>query len=112
MGIKIDTIKCTGCRICEYACSYHHDGDFSAIGSSLMLHRAEKRDYFGLMWKRPKDLYLARPEGEEIVLPGEQAEGAGASSKPILMRGPCDDCADEEIVFCQAVCPTGCIVVE
>lgn len=109
MQIIIDSKGCTGCRICEYACSYHHDREFSSIGSSLMLHRNEKKNYYGLVLKREKDLLLARPEGAEILKPGQQIEGAGASSKPILMRGPCDLCEGEEKPFCIQVCPAGCI---
>lgn len=109
MELAVESLKCIGCRICEYACNYHQDMDCSAIGASLMLHRAEKRDYFGMMVKREKDLLLARPEGPEVVPPGEQVEGAGASSKPILMRAPCDLCEDEEEPFCVKACPTGCL---
>jgi Fe-S-cluster-containing dehydrogenase component len=98
MDLVVDSLKCTGCRICEYACNYHHDLDCSAIGASLMLHRAEK-----------KNLLLARPEGAEVVAPGSQVEGAGASSKPILMRAPCDWCEGEEEPFCVKACPTGCL---
>ncbi len=110
MELAVDSLKCIGCRICEYACNYHHDGDCSAIGASLMLHRAERKDYFGMMVKRDKNLLLARPEGAEIVAPGEQAKGAGASSKPILRRAPCDQCEAEEAgPFCVRVCPTQCL---
>jgi len=109
MELAVDSLKCTGCRVCEYACNYHHDGDCSAIGASLMLHRMEKRNYFGMMVKRERNLLLARPEGEETVAPGEQVEGAGASSKPILMRAPCDGCQDEDAPLCVQACPSGCL---
>ena len=107
MELTVDTLKCDGCKICEFACSYHHDGDFSSIGSSLMLHREEKKNYYGLIVKRGRDLLLARPEGAEILKPGEKVEGAGASSKPILMRGPCDLCKEENEAFCVRACPKG-----
>jgi Fe-S-cluster-containing hydrogenase component 2 len=75
-----------------------------------MLHRVEKKNYFGMMVKREKNLLLARPEGPETVAPGEQAKGAGASSKPILMRAPCDRCEGEgEGPFCVRICPTQCL---
>jgi len=74
-----------------------------------MLHRVEKRNYFGMMIKRERNLLLARPEGAETVEPGEQVEGAGASSKPILMRAPCDRCEEEEAPFCVKACPGGCL---
>ncbi len=109
MELAVDSLKCIGCRICEYACNYHQDADYSGIGASLMLHRAEKRNYFGMMVKREKNLLLARPEGKEIANPGEQVEGAGASSKPILMRAPCDGCEDEDFPYCVKACPTGCL---
>jgi len=65
-----------------------------------------------MMLKRAKDLYLARPEGPESYLPGEKVAGGAASSKPILMRGPCDLCEDEPEPFCVQACPTGCLSVK
>ena len=105
MELKVESQRCTGCRLCEYACSYHHDGEFSAMGSSLMLHRSEKKNYYGLIVKRERDLLLGRPEGTEVLAPGGKVEGAGASSKPILMRSPCDLCEGEDEPFCVQACP-------
>ena len=42
MALKVDPMKCTGCRVCEFACNYHHDGSISPIGSSLMYYYEEK----------------------------------------------------------------------
>jgi ferredoxin len=111
MKIKVETLRCNACGICEFACGYHRDREFNAMSSSIMLHRSEKKNYFGVILKREKDLYLARPEGAETLKPGEST-GGGASSKPIVMREPCDLCKGEEFVFCVAVCPTGCLQVE
>lgn len=110
MKIGVESLKCNGCRICEFACGYHRDREFTAMSSSIMLHKNEKKDYFGPILKREKDIYLARPEGAEILRPGETA-GGGASSKPIVMREPCDLCREEEFPFCAAMCPTGCLYV-
>ncbi len=107
MELQIDTLKCTGCRACEFACGFHLDDDWNPTGASLMLHRNEKHNYYGMMLKREKDVYLARPEGPEILKPGQQADGAGASSKPILMRPPCDYCEDEDEPYCVTACPAG-----
>ncbi len=112
MKLEVITHKCTGCRICEIACSFHRDREMNPVSSSIMLHRNEKKDYFGVMIKREKEVFLGRPEGAEVLLPGEKAEGAGASSKPIVMREACDLCEGEDFLFCVAVCPSGCLVEE
>lgn len=105
--IQIDSLKCSGCRICEFACSFHHDREFSAIGASLLLSREEKKNYYGIVLKRQKDLLLGRPEGTEVMTPG--AGGAEAGGKPILMRPPCDLCEGEDSPYCVISCPTGCL---
>ncbi len=96
MELKVDSLKCTGCRACEFACNYHHDDSISPLGSSLMFYYEEKKNYYGMMVKRDKTLYLGRPEGEQVLQPGQQIEGAGASAKPILLRVACDHCGEEE----------------
>ncbi|MCX5866046.1 MAG: hypothetical protein NT009_01000 [Proteobacteria bacterium] len=109
MELEITSEKCIACRACEFACSYHMDGDFSSIGSSIMIHRDERKDYFGPILKRSKDILLGRPERIEILKPGQSTTGGAAANKPILMRGPCDLCPDEKVPFCVAICPTGCL---
>ena len=111
MNLKIDSTRCTGCRICEFACNYHSGDDFTTYSGSLMLHRTEKKDYYGVMWKRKSDIYLARPEGAEIMEPGAKMEGA-AGSKPITMRPACDLCEGMEELYCVLACPTGCLTME
>lgn len=112
MELKVDTLKCTGCKICEFACNYHYDGTSSPIGSSIMFYREEKKNYYGAMVKRAKSLLLARPEGPEVVKPGQQIEGASASSKPILLRVACDLCDGEDTPFCVKSCPQDVFSVE
>jgi len=113
MALKVDSMKCTGCRICEFACNYHQDDSISPIGSSLMFYFEEKKNYYGMMVKREKTLLLGRPEGEQILQPGEQIEGAGASAKPILLRVACDLCEDEDNgPFCVQACPYGVLSME
>ena len=58
MELKVDSLKCTGCRICEFACNYHQDESISPIGSSMMFYFEEKKNYYGMMVKREKTLYL------------------------------------------------------
>ncbi len=112
MELKIDTLNCTGCRVCEFACNYHYDGTISPIGSSIMFYREEKKNYYGAMVKREKSLLLARPEGVEVIKPGQQIEGASASSKPILLRIACDLCESEDTPFCVKSCPQDVLSVE
>lgn len=113
MELKVDSLKCTGCRVCEFACNYHQDESISPIGSSLMFYFEEKKNYYGMMVKREKTLYLGRPEGEQILKPGEQIEGAGASAKPILLRVACDHCEEEDNgPNCVQACPYGVLSME
>ena len=113
MPLKVDPMKCTGCRVCEFACNYHHDGSISPIGSSLMYYYEEKKNYYGMMVKRGKSLLLGRPEGEKELKPGEQIEGAGASAKPILLRIACDQCKEEDNgPLCIQACPCGVYTME
>ncbi len=113
MELKVDALKCTGCRVCEFACNYHQDETISPIGSSLMFYFEEKKNYYGMMVKHEKTLYLGRPEGEQTLLPGEQIEGAGASAKPILLRIACDCCEEEDSgPLCIQACAYGVLSME
>ena len=38
MPIKLDHAKCTGCRLCELACSASHDGAFNPRKARLKIH--------------------------------------------------------------------------
>lgn len=110
MTMNVDSLKCTGCGLCELACSYRRDRVFTTMRSSIMLHLDDKRNYFGVMVKLPNDdLILARPEGLELQRPGDRKE-EGAGAKPILLREPCDECGSEE-PYCVRVCPSKCLSV-
>ncbi len=37
----VDTERCTGCRTCEVACSYHHTGSFQPSVASIRVERDE-----------------------------------------------------------------------
>ena len=106
---NIEPLKCTVCGACELACSFYRDEVFSTIRSSVMMHREEKKNYFGIMVKIVDDLILARPEGIELDSEStKDKEQDGASGKPILMREECDLC--EGNVLCSKLCPTGSIM--
>lgn len=103
MELKIEPLKCNGCRACELACSYHHEKELSFMFSSIMLYREEQKNYYGVMLKREHDVLLGRPEGIEVMQPGSSG---GSSGKPILMRPPCDLCKGLEGALCAEICPS------
>lgn len=107
MELKIEPLKCTGCRACELACSYHHEKEVSFMFSSIMLYRDERKNYYGVMLKREHDVILGRPEGVEVMKPGT---GGGSSGKPILMRRSCDLCEGLAQAMCVEICPTNTLM--
>ena len=117
MRVKVKPLECTGCALCELACSFHWDEAFSLISSSVLLYRAEeKKDYMGVIVKTEEDLFLGRPEGAVEMKLGEiqkQGAGGGASAKPILIRQACDLCESAGIEpQCVEICPHGALYLE
>lgn len=105
MTMNVETLKCTGCGLCELACSYRRGKVFTTMRSSIMLHLDDKKNHFGIMVKLPNDdLILGRPEGLEIQRSGEKQDEEGAGAKPILLREACDECGEEE-PYCVRICP-------
>ena len=116
MALKVFPMKCVACCACEMACGYYHDQAFNTLSSSIIVHRSlEKKNYFGLMIKRPEDILIGRPEGVEAKRPGDfsgSSGGGSASAKPILIRPTCDLCGNAENYNCVMICPTGALVKE
>ena len=82
-----DSAKCTGCRACEIACSYHHGKLFSFRLASLRIQRVER-------------------EGKISILLYEDL-----TKKERGKRFPCDLCADEPVPMCVKYCVPGAITV-
>lgn len=66
-----DTMKCTGCRSCELACSYYHQKVFSPNIASIQIQRQENVGKFTI-FVYPED-YFAHlscncDEGKEFCL--------------------------------------------
>ncbi len=103
--IEIKPELCTGCGACEMACSlYREEEVFTTMRSSIILHREEKRNYYGVMLKQKEGVLLGKPEGVEEIKEGESSDTGGG--KPILLREPCDNC---ENALCVRFCPPGCL---
>lgn len=104
--IEIHPELCTACGACEVSCSLYREKEvFTTMRSSIILHRDEKKNYYGVMLKRKEDVLLGRPEGVEVMKEGGSGGGTGGG-KPILLREPCDNCIN---ALCVRFCPTGCL---
>jgi len=118
MGVKIDSLKCTGCMACELACGYHRDDAFAFLSACIVVYRSrEKKNYFGIIVKEEDSLVIARPEGLEVkgigAVDEESDSEADASAKPMLLREACDLCEDVETgPMCIQVCPFDAIYLE
>ena len=49
MNFIYNTKLCTGCRSCEIACSYRHNGVFSRKGTSITVSRMESEGKFDIV---------------------------------------------------------------
>lgn len=81
----VDVNRCTACRTCEIACSFHHRKCFDPEIASLSIRSARE-------------------------LPKVTVRVCDASSP--FERGkrlPCDGCLDETVPLCQKYCPVHAI---
>jgi Fe-S-cluster-containing dehydrogenase component len=83
--LSVHNEKCTGCRACEFACSYHHRKVFNPRLSSLHIHRNEREGTISIItWN-----HLTKEEKKQ--------------------RLPCDRCLGEPEPLCVKYCVTGAI---
>lgn len=86
--IVVDNEKCTGCKTCQIACSFHHKKVFNPKIASLEVRRDEED---GTMY---------------VMLYQELNQQAKAT------KLACDACIGEPEPFCVKYCPTGAITVK
>jgi len=72
--------KCSGCRMCEIVCSYHHTKAFSRKTSSIHVKREERKGEFRIMIMN---------------------KNRGENTHPL-----CDLCVDEKEPLCVKFCST------
>ena len=53
------TERCTGCRNCEIACSYHHMKIFSPEISSIDVQKREEGKFVIVLYTQAKDRHMA-----------------------------------------------------
>lgn len=86
-NLEVNSEKCTGCRACELACSYHHGKIFNPRLASLHVHRVEKEGKISIIFYKD--------------LPGEEKR----------KRFPCDGCVDKPEPQCVKYCVPGALTV-
>jgi len=85
-NLSVDNEKCTGCRACELACSYHHGKTFNPALASLRIHRMERDGKIEIL------LYNDLTDEERGI------------------RFPCDKCTNEPEPVCIKYCAPSAIV--
>jgi Fe-S-cluster-containing dehydrogenase component len=83
--LAIDVSRCTACRTCEIACSFHHRKCFDPEIASLSVQSAR--------------------ELPKVTVRVYDASSPSESGKHL----PCDGCSDERIPLCQKYCPVRAI---
>lgn len=87
-AIKIDPAKCTGCRVCEGACSsYHGDPKYTFVNPCKSRIR--------IFWDDWKDIYVP-------IIAGRYAESECNLRYRLVIEGK----DYEECTFCRASCPS------
>lgn len=68
--IIVNITKCTGCRACEMACSFHHAKKFSPTFSSIEVFRNEEKGLFKIeiYTKGPLACDLCKDENEPLCI--------------------------------------------
>lgn len=95
--IKIDIAKCTGCRMCETACSFYHSGQTSRLKSRIKVINIYETGLDGpVVCQQCSERYC-------MVCPVE-AISIGAKGQIIISHTACIQCNK-----CMNACPIGAI---
>ena len=120
--LYVDRDKCTGCRVCEYVCSFESDGSTNPAYSRIRLERSgplKRRVLVCLQCRNPRCM-AACPVGaivwedDQVRVKDELCDRCGACIEacdrlflppqgPVLM---CDQCN-----ACTGLCPEGALTI-
>lgn len=96
-----DADLCTGCEICEFACSVMHDDVFQQMHSRIKRVRIEPVVNFSITCQFCKDAPCVRVCPEKSLTQDED------TGRIIVDDNKCDGCA-----FCIKACPFGAIHID
>jgi len=97
--LVVDPNLCTGCRQCELACSYHHEGFYSPHLSRIRVVKFEDR----CLNVPVVCSYCERPPCEEVCPTGAMSHAAG-QTYAVVVEERCIGCKE-----CVHVCPLGAV---
>jgi carbon-monoxide dehydrogenase iron sulfur subunit len=120
--LHVDRAKCTGCRVCEYACALQKEGLANPIWSRIRVQRQkvlQRRTLVCLQCRQPRCMEACPTgaicrDGERIMVRAELCDRCGACvvacdrlflppEGPVLM---CDQCG-----ACVSYCPEEALAV-
>ncbi len=98
--IVVDPAKCTGCEDCEAACSFAHEGKFTAVNSRIHRIRIEPVINFAMTCQFCSDPPCVTACPQEALTKDENTGVIHVDEKD------CDGCS-----YCIHVCPFGAIAL-
>ena len=125
--LVIDPDKCTGCRICEEACSFHHYGEFNPRRSYIQVLRNDFEGVFipmtcqhcgkplcveacptGALYQFGNAVFLDKSKCIECKQCLNACPFGGIQVDPVTFQVvKCDLCGGDP--QCARICPTGAI---
>lgn len=102
--IMIDLPKCTGCGICELACSLYHEKECNPEKSRCRVIRYEHE---GILYSIPIMCQQCEESPCQIVCPTKAIHRNQITNVVTVDERRCIGCK-----YCFTVCPFGCITID
>jgi len=102
--IMIDLPKCTGCGICELACSLYHEKECNPEKSRCRVIRYEHE---GILYSIPIMCQQCEESPCQIVCPTKAINRNQITNAVTVDERRCIGCK-----YCFTVCPFGCITID